>query len=248
MHKAFDLQEQRYVACKIHQLNRDWKEERKVNYIRHAVREYDIHKKLAHPRIVKLYDVFEIDNNTFCTVLEYCNGPDLDFQLKQNHTLPEREARAIICQVVSALKYLNEMAKPIIHYDLKPANILLALKEDYRELLKSYMGSSESNNASVSSAAKSEFEKPHSVTWKSNGESAAGKVHNFFDDPIASPLDIKITDFGLSKIVDRQSDSGPAVIDLTSQGAGTYWYLPPETFAIGSTPPKISSKVLLTFC
>ena len=32
-------------------------------------------------------------------------------------------------------------------------------------------------------------------------------------------------------------------MDLTSQGAGTYWYLPPECFVIGKNPPKISSKV-----
>ena len=32
-------------------------------------------------------------------------------------------------------------------------------------------------------------------------------------------------------------------MDLTSQGAGTYWYLPPECFVVGKTPPKISSKV-----
>ena len=32
-------------------------------------------------------------------------------------------------------------------------------------------------------------------------------------------------------------------MDLTSQGAGTYWYLPPEVFVQGPNPPKISSKV-----
>ena len=32
-------------------------------------------------------------------------------------------------------------------------------------------------------------------------------------------------------------------MDLTSQGAGTYWYLPPECFVVGKAPPKISSKV-----
>ena len=32
-------------------------------------------------------------------------------------------------------------------------------------------------------------------------------------------------------------------MDLTSQGAGTYWYLPPECFVVGKHPPKISSKV-----
>ena len=51
--------------------------------LRHAIREYNIQKKLNHPRIVRLYDVFEIDANSFCTVLEYCDGHDLDFYLKQ---------------------------------------------------------------------------------------------------------------------------------------------------------------------
>ncbi len=31
-------------------------------------------------------------------------------------------------------------------------------------------------------------------------------------------------------------------MDLTSQGAGTYWYLPPECFESGGTP-RINSKV-----
>ena len=81
--KAFDTKEQRYVACKIHQLNKDWKDDKKANYIKHALREYNIHKNLQHPRIVQLFDVFEIDANSFCTVLEYCDGHDLDFYLKQ---------------------------------------------------------------------------------------------------------------------------------------------------------------------
>ena len=34
VHKAFDLKEQRYVACKVHQLNKDWKDEKKANYIK----------------------------------------------------------------------------------------------------------------------------------------------------------------------------------------------------------------------
>lgn len=125
VHKAFDLKEQRYVACKIHQLNKDWKDDKKANYIKHALREYNIHKQLDHPRIVRLFDVFEIDSNSFCTVLEYCDGHDLDFYLKQHKCIPEREARSIIMQVVHALKYLNEIKPAIIHYDLKPGKLRL---------------------------------------------------------------------------------------------------------------------------
>lgn len=53
--------------------------------------------------------------------------------------------------------------------------------------------------------------------------------------------DVKITDFGLSKIIDETNDG--TTMELTSQGAGTYWYLPPECFAKGPNPPRISSKV-----
>jgi len=180
VYKAFDLVDLREVACKIHQLNTLWTDRKKENYIKHAIREYNIHKSVIHPKIVSLFDVFEIDDNSFCTVLEYCNGPDLDLYLKLQGTINEREARSIAIQIFSALAYLNEQNRPIIHYDLKPGNILF-----------------------------------------SNGE-------------------VKITDFGLSKIMDENQDA----LELTSQGAGTYWYLPPECFdTTGKEPPKISSKV-----
>jgi hypothetical protein len=52
--QAFDLKEQRYVACKIHQLSKEWKDDKKANYIKHALREYNIHKNLQHPRIVQV--------------------------------------------------------------------------------------------------------------------------------------------------------------------------------------------------
>lgn len=56
----------------------------------------------------------------FCTVLEYCEGNDLDFYLKQHKLMSEKEARSIVMQIVNALRYLNEIKPPIIHYDLKP--------------------------------------------------------------------------------------------------------------------------------
>ena len=47
-------------------------------------------------------------------------------------------------------------------------------------------------------------------------------------------------DFGLSKIVEEGHSRG---MELTSQGAGTYWYLPPECFEMGAAPPTITNKV-----
>lgn len=63
----------------------------------------------------------------FCTVLEFCEGNDLDFYLKQNKLMSEKEARSIVMQIVSALRYLNEIKPPIIHYDLKPGKVTWSL-------------------------------------------------------------------------------------------------------------------------
>ena len=179
VYKAYDLIDHIEIALKFHQLNPSWPEVIKANYIKHALRENQIHRELNHPRIVKHYDTLEIDNNCFCTVLEYCPGEDLHHYLKKNKFLTEKEAKSLMQQVFSGLKYMNEQNERIIHFDLKPHNILL-----------------------------------------NNGE-------------------IKITDFGLSKIMDPSKTN----MELTSQGVGTYWYQAPECFETGSTPPRISNKV-----
>ncbi|BBN05720.1 tousled-like kinase [Marchantia polymorpha subsp. ruderalis] len=181
VYKAYDLVDYKYVACKLHGLNAQWGEEKKRSYVRHAVREYNIHKGLIHSHIVRLWDIFEIDANTFCTVLEYCSGKDLDATLKATPSLPERDARSILVQIFSGLVYLNRRPQRIIHYDLKPGNVL-------------------------------------------------------FDEVGVA----KMTDFGLSKIV--EDEVGSQGMELTSQGAGTYWYLPPECFEVHKVP-LISSKV-----
>jgi tousled-like kinase len=90
------------------------------------VREFRIHRALRYPRVVSFYDIFEIDDNSFCIVLEYCPGSDLDqyLRLQPNKMVPEKEARAILIQIISGLKYLNQISPPIIHYDLKPGFLI----------------------------------------------------------------------------------------------------------------------------
>ena len=74
-----------------------------------------------HPNIVALHDIFEIDASTFCTVLSYCPGGDLDVHLRAHGVLPEKEARAVLVQLFRALAYMNDDGahRRIIHYDLK---------------------------------------------------------------------------------------------------------------------------------
>ena len=57
--------------------------------------------------------------------------------------------------------------------------------------------------------------------------------------------EIKITDFGLSKIMDDESVSQEGM-DLTSQGAGTYWFVAfCQTFDICSLKCTILTHVKL---
>jgi len=45
----------------------------------------------------------QVSKDGFCTVLEHCDGGDLEQSLKERKTLPEREARSIIMQVTLSL-------------------------------------------------------------------------------------------------------------------------------------------------
>lgn len=56
--------------------------------------------------------------------MSLCPGNDLESVLKARPFLPEEEARIIAFQISEGLAYLNKLSKKIIHYDLKPVNVL----------------------------------------------------------------------------------------------------------------------------
>lgn len=136
--QAYDLRSLKTVAVKILRVDPNWSEEKRNNYAHHATREYKIHCIQKHPYVVRLLDVFEIDAFAFATVLECCEGGDLDMRLKKEpgHCIPEQAARPILLQVLAGLRYLNtpdeerlkKGVKSVIHYDLKPGNILFDSK------------------------------------------------------------------------------------------------------------------------
>ncbi len=112
----------------------------------------------------------------------------------------------------SGLKYLNEQKQVIIHYDLKPGNIL--------------------------------FHDRWGPALRARSLTLSLRQHC---------REVKITDFGLSKIMDEgQAKSG---IELTSHGAGTYWcagcargarppcgLAPPSRACAGTCPPSASGR------
>src|ERR1700735_4052773 len=84
--------------------------------------EVRIARKVSHPNVCRVYDVGEVDGNTFFT-MEYVDGEDLASLLRRIGRLPADKAIQIARQLCAGLAAAH--AKGVLHRDLKPANIML---------------------------------------------------------------------------------------------------------------------------
>jgi serine/threonine-protein kinase len=76
---------------------------------------------LAHPNIVTVHDVGEIEGRPYMA-MELLDGDPLDHVMDKGEPLPLKEALEITLQLARALDYAH--AKGIVHRDIKPANIV----------------------------------------------------------------------------------------------------------------------------
>ncbi|HEX7286542.1 MAG TPA: serine/threonine-protein kinase [Candidatus Angelobacter sp.] len=84
--------------------------------------EVRISRKVSHPNVCRVYDVGEVDGQTFFT-MEYVDGEDLASLLRRIGRLPHDKAIDIARQLCAGLAAAH--AKGVLHRDLKPANIML---------------------------------------------------------------------------------------------------------------------------
>ena len=117
--RAWDLDEFHFIALKVYSRASGLGEEMHCERVR---QEIAILERIKHGNVVPYHRSFEIDPNSVAAVLGYCST-NLGDVLTQRGHLPENEARQMLVQIMSGMKCLS--SKGVIHYDLKPSNILI---------------------------------------------------------------------------------------------------------------------------
>lgn len=116
VYKAYDRNLQSHVVVK--QIKED------VSSLLECRTEVDILKQLKHENLPKVLDFFEADQKIY-TVMDYIEGLSLFQALKMQGRYLQKDVLDWTRQLARALAYLHRQSPPIIHSDIKPANIML---------------------------------------------------------------------------------------------------------------------------
>ena len=91
--------------------------------------ETDLMKKLNHPNITKVLEMFE-DEKFFMIIMEYINGGNLFTFVKKRRKLSEKTAKFLFKQIILGIKYIHE--QNIVHRDIKLENLLIDLNNNVK--------------------------------------------------------------------------------------------------------------------
>lgn len=79
-------------------------------------------KKLSHPNIVRIHDMYENESLKFIS-MEFIEGTDVKKIISDNKRFPPERTFEVLRQMCDALSYAHKLN--IIHRDIKPANIMI---------------------------------------------------------------------------------------------------------------------------
>jgi len=99
--------------------------------------EISILSKVHHENIVRLYDLYQIENKIYL-VMELVTGGELFDDIVRRGKYTESDAAKIVQKILLAIDYLHGMG--IAHRDLKPENLLLSDKSKNGKVMISDFG------------------------------------------------------------------------------------------------------------
>jgi serine/threonine protein kinase len=94
----------------------------KQNMEKQTKKEILIMKRINHPNIVKLFDVYQTKTKLYL-VMELVTGGELFEKIAQEGKLSEHQSRRYFQQLIDAIEYMHNIG--VCHRDLKPENILI---------------------------------------------------------------------------------------------------------------------------
>ena len=86
------------------------------------IREMKMLSELDNEHVIKVYQIYEDDNN-YLIIMEYCEGGELFNYIVKKQRLSENETAFFYYQIIEGIEYIH--SKGIAHRDLKPENLLL---------------------------------------------------------------------------------------------------------------------------
>ena len=179
--------------------------------------------KLRHPGIVDVFDVSPEDDVERYLVVELLRGTTLRKVLQEHRDMPAEIGAAIVLQISEALEHAH--ASAIVHRDVKPENVLVELPAD-RAAVSGAQGKAVPPADPQNETPAPSLGSPASPV--SAPADSGPKKHARHDPGVV----IKITDFGIAKILDAQS------MTSTGQVLGSPAHMAPEQIEGGDVDAR----------
>ncbi|MEZ3491486.1 MAG: protein kinase [Lachnospiraceae bacterium] len=114
--KAYHQRLQKYIVLK--------KMRTQVHGILDERMETDILKNLHHEYLPQVFDFLKIENDVY-TVMDFVDGKSFEQLIKEKVLFSNKQILKYTRQLCEVMAYLHKQKPPVLHGDIKPANIML---------------------------------------------------------------------------------------------------------------------------